>query len=173
MSVRSARAVFVRARQGSSRRFRETTRSAAFLRERHSLVASTWQARHQELKRSTVRRLGGKSSAGLTCEQWRPQRRLHAAQVRRQKKLLLELGVPDLSPEEVTERASRPQAQGTRDARRMPQISRTPLLRPWLFLWRLNNPPPPRSSPRTTPNCSPQAKATWRGPVFGNVTRAA
>ena len=54
----------------SSRRFREATRSAAFLRERHSLVASTWQARHQELKRSSVRRLGGKSSAGLTCEQW-------------------------------------------------------------------------------------------------------
>ena len=32
-------------------------------------------------------------------------RKLQAAQVRNQKKLLLELGVPDLSPEEVTERA--------------------------------------------------------------------
>jgi hypothetical protein len=31
------------------------------------------------------------------------QKKLHAAQVRRQKKLLRELGVPDLSPEEVTE----------------------------------------------------------------------
>ena len=34
-------------------------------------------------------------------------KRLHAAGVRRQKKLLRELGVPDLSPEEVTERAGR------------------------------------------------------------------
>ena len=32
-------------------------------------------------------------------------RKLHEAQVRNQKKLLLELGVPDLSPEKVTERA--------------------------------------------------------------------
>ena len=32
-------------------------------------------------------------------------KREHEARVRRQKKLLRELGVPDLSPEEVTERA--------------------------------------------------------------------
>ena len=30
---------------------------------------------------------------------------MHAAGVRRQKKLLREIGVPDLSPEEITERA--------------------------------------------------------------------
>jgi hypothetical protein len=34
-------------------------------------------------------------------------KRLHAAQVRRQKQLLRELGVPDLSPE-ITEKARRP-----------------------------------------------------------------
>ena len=34
-------------------------------------------------------------------------KKLHAAGVRRQKKLLRELGIPDLSPEEVTERAQR------------------------------------------------------------------
>lgn len=38
-------------------------------------------------------------------------KRLHAAQVRRQKKLLRELGVPDLSPEEITEKARRPSAE--------------------------------------------------------------
>ena len=32
-------------------------------------------------------------------------KRLHAAQVRRQKELLRSLGVPDLSPEEITERS--------------------------------------------------------------------
>jgi hypothetical protein len=32
-------------------------------------------------------------------------KREHAAGVRRQKKLMRELGVPDLSPEEVSERA--------------------------------------------------------------------
>jgi hypothetical protein len=32
-------------------------------------------------------------------------KKLHAAQVRRQKKLLRSLGVPDLSPEEITERS--------------------------------------------------------------------
>jgi hypothetical protein len=35
------------------------------------------------------------------------QRKLHEAQVGRQKKLLRELGVPDLSPEEISERARR------------------------------------------------------------------
>jgi hypothetical protein len=40
--------------------------------------------------------------------------KLHANGVRRQKKLLRELGVPDLSPEEVTDRARA--AQGRRDA---------------------------------------------------------
>jgi hypothetical protein len=34
-------------------------------------------------------------------------KREHEAGVRRQKKLLRELGVPDLSPEEVTEKAHR------------------------------------------------------------------
>jgi hypothetical protein len=35
------------------------------------------------------------------------QKKLHAAQVRRQKEFLRSIGVPDLSPEEVTERARR------------------------------------------------------------------
>jgi hypothetical protein len=34
-------------------------------------------------------------------------KKVHAAQVRRQKKLLRALGVPDLSPEEITERPRR------------------------------------------------------------------
>jgi hypothetical protein len=34
-------------------------------------------------------------------------KKLHAAQVRRQKEFLRSIGVPDLSPEEVTERARR------------------------------------------------------------------
>jgi hypothetical protein len=43
--------------------------------------------------------------------------RLHAAGVRRHKKLLRELGVPDLSPEEVSERARRgaPWIRGVRE----------------------------------------------------------
>jgi len=45
------------------------------------------------------------------------QKKLHAAQVRRQKKLLRELGVPDVSPEEVAERYRARAAQGhVRDA---------------------------------------------------------
>jgi hypothetical protein len=40
----------------------------------------------------------------------------HAAQVRRQKKLLRELGVPDPSPEEVTERARAAQGRHVREA---------------------------------------------------------
>jgi hypothetical protein len=35
-------------------------------------------------------------------------RKLHDAQVRRQKEFLRSIGVPDLSPEEITERVSRP-----------------------------------------------------------------
>ena len=42
--------------------------------------------------------------------------KLHAAQVRKQKKLLRELGVPDLSPEEVSERAHAAQGRRVRDA---------------------------------------------------------
>jgi hypothetical protein len=40
-------------------------------------------------------------------------RKLHAAQVRRQKEFLRSIGVPDLSPEEVTERARRRAQEGT------------------------------------------------------------
>lgn len=43
-------------------------------------------------------------------------RKEHEAGVRRQKKLLRELGIPDLSPEEITERARRrAQKEGHRD----------------------------------------------------------
>jgi hypothetical protein len=38
-------------------------------------------------------------------------KKLHAAQVRRQKEFLRSIGVPDLSPEEITERARRPSAE--------------------------------------------------------------
>jgi hypothetical protein len=37
--------------------------------------------------------------------------KLHAAQARRQKEFLRSIGVPDLSPEEITERARRPSAE--------------------------------------------------------------
>jgi hypothetical protein len=40
----------------------------------------------------------------------------HADGVRRQKKLLREFGVPDLSPEEVSERARAAQGRHVRDA---------------------------------------------------------
>jgi hypothetical protein len=43
-------------------------------------------------------------------------RKLHADGVRRQKKLLRELGVPDWSPEEVTERARATHRRHVRDA---------------------------------------------------------
>jgi hypothetical protein len=39
------------------------------------------------------------------------QKKLHAAQVRRQKEFLRSIGVPDLSPEEITEKARRPSAE--------------------------------------------------------------
>jgi hypothetical protein len=55
--------------------------------------------------------------------------REHAAGVAREKKLLRELGVPDLTPEEVTERA-----RATQRATRWPSGIR-------------NSPPPFRSSP--------------------------
>ena len=59
-------------------------------------------------------------------------RKLHAAQVRRQKKLLRELGVPDLSAEEVTERARAAQRRHVREA---------PAERP------IRHPPPFRNPP--------------------------
>jgi hypothetical protein len=42
-------------------------------------------------------------------------KKLHAAQVRRQKEFLRSIGVPDLSPEEVTERARATQGRHVRD----------------------------------------------------------
>jgi hypothetical protein len=54
-------------------------------------------------------------------------RKLHAAQVRRQKKLLRELGVPDLSAEEVTERARAAQRRHVREApAERPSVIRRP-----------------------------------------------
>jgi hypothetical protein len=45
------------------------------------------------------------------------KKRLHAAQVRHQKEFLRSVGVPDLSPEEVTERARRDAALAAREER--------------------------------------------------------
>ena len=59
---------------------------------RDAVREAAWQARLKELE--VVRR-----------ERVAAAQREHEAGVRRQKKLLRELGVPDLSPEEVTERA--------------------------------------------------------------------
>jgi hypothetical protein len=58
-------------------------------------------------------------------------RKLHAAQVRRQKKLLCELGVPDLSAEEVTERARAAQRRHVREApAERPSVIRRPFRNP-------------------------------------------
>jgi hypothetical protein len=40
------------------------------------------------------------------------QKKLHAALARRQKEFLRSIGVPDLTPEEVMERARRPAQEG-------------------------------------------------------------
>jgi hypothetical protein len=62
--------------------------------ERQAAREAAWQAELKALEKEHRKRV----AAG---------KKLHAAQVRNQKKLLRELGVPDLSLEEVTERAQR------------------------------------------------------------------
>jgi hypothetical protein len=47
-------------------------------------------------------------------------KKLHDAQVRHQKELFRSIGVPDLSPQEVTERARAAQGRHVRDAERHP-----------------------------------------------------
>jgi hypothetical protein len=47
-------------------------------------------------------------------------KKLHAAQVRRQKEFLRSIGVPDLSPEEVSERARRRKSKDEAGANRYP-----------------------------------------------------
>ena len=59
----------------------------------------------REAAREAARQAELKALKPLHRERVARARKLHAAQVRNQKKLLRDLGVPDLSPEEVTERA--------------------------------------------------------------------
>jgi hypothetical protein len=53
---------------------------------------AAWQAERKALEKEHRKRVAA-------------ARKLHAAQTRRQKEFLASIGVPDLSPEEVTERA--------------------------------------------------------------------
>jgi hypothetical protein len=57
--------------------------------------------------RQAVRQAELEALAGEHKKRLAVQKKLHAAQVRHQKELLRSLGVPDLSPEEVSERARR------------------------------------------------------------------
>ena len=73
-------------------------RSAAHKDELHAQRVSAreaaWQAELEALEEEHRKRVAA-------------AKKLHAAQVRRQKEFLRSIGVPDLSPEEVSERARR------------------------------------------------------------------
>jgi D-Tyr-tRNAtyr deacylase len=71
--------------------------------QRDAVREAAWQAHLKELEKEHRKRVAA-------------AKKLHAAQVRNQKKLLRELGVPDLSPEEVSERAQAAQGRRVRDA---------------------------------------------------------
>jgi hypothetical protein len=62
--------------------------------KRDAVREAAWQAHLKEREKESRKRVA-------------EAKKLHAAGVRRQKKLLRELGLPDVSPEEVTERARR------------------------------------------------------------------
>jgi hypothetical protein len=62
--------------------------------QREAVREAAWQAELEALAEGHQERVAA-------------AKKLHAAQVRRQKELLRSIGVPDLSPEEVTERARR------------------------------------------------------------------
>ena len=68
---------------------------------REPALSTTWKGSQPELSRPPSVPVEHGSNPTTTAK------KRHATQVRRQKKLLRELGVPDLSPEEVTERARR------------------------------------------------------------------
>jgi hypothetical protein len=58
--------------------------------KREAVREATWQAELEELEKEHRKRIAA-------------NKKLHEAQVRRQKELLRSVGVPDLSPEEITE----------------------------------------------------------------------
>jgi len=66
---------------------------------REAVREAVWQAHLKELEKENRKRVAA-------------AKRLHAAQVRRQQEFLRSIGVSDLSPEEVTEKARR-RAQGS------------------------------------------------------------
>jgi hypothetical protein len=71
--------------------------------ERQAAREAAWQAELKELEVKHRKRVAAASEA-------------HEAGVRRQAKLLRELGVPDLSPEEVTKRARAARGRHVRNA---------------------------------------------------------
>jgi hypothetical protein len=60
--------------------------------QREAVREAAWQAELEAQEEESRKRVAA-------------AKRLHAAQVRRQKELLRSIGVPDLSPEEITKRA--------------------------------------------------------------------
>ena len=69
------------------------------------------QHRLRDLKRAAAREAAWQAELEALRKEHRKRaaatKKLHAAQVRRQKEFLRSIGVPDLSPEEVAERARR------------------------------------------------------------------
>jgi hypothetical protein len=71
------------------------TRKDDLYAQRKAVREAAWQAELEALAVEHKKRVA-------------EQKKLHAAQVRHQKEFLRSIGVPDLSPEEVSERARRP-----------------------------------------------------------------
>jgi hypothetical protein len=67
----------------------------ALLAQREAAREAAWQAELEALEEEHKKKVAA-------------TKRLHAAQVRHQKEFLRSIGVPDLSPEEVSERARHP-----------------------------------------------------------------
>jgi hypothetical protein len=72
--------------------------------QRQAVREAAWQAHLKELEKESRKRIAA-------------TKKMHAALERRQKELLRSLDVPDLSPEEVTERAQRRATSSMRDLR--------------------------------------------------------
>lgn len=72
----------------------------------YDLHKDEWNA-EREAEREAARQAELEALAFEQKKRVAAAKKLHAAGVRRQKELLRSLGVPDLSPEEVTERAHR------------------------------------------------------------------
>ena len=66
----------------------------SFYGRREAVREAAWQAHLKELEKEHRKRVAA-------------NKKLHDAQVRRQKEFLRSIGVPDLSPEEIMERARR------------------------------------------------------------------